>query len=50
MIKNKLGGGAGAGRDFYSAYTSTALFIPERNQDRNSYKAGTWRQELTQRA
>jgi hypothetical protein len=33
----------------YSAYTSTFLFITKGSQDRNSYKAGTWRQELMQR-
>jgi hypothetical protein len=33
----------------YSAYTSTLLFITKGSQDRNSHKAGTWRQELMQR-
>ena len=33
----------------YSAYTSTALFITEGSQDRNSSRVGTWRQELMQR-
>jgi hypothetical protein len=33
----------------YSAYTSTMLFITKGSQDRNSYRAGTWRQELMQR-
>jgi hypothetical protein len=33
----------------YSAYSSTLLFIPKGNQDRNSYRAGTWRQELMKR-
>jgi hypothetical protein len=27
------------------AYTSTSLFIIKRSQDRNSHRAGTWRQE-----
>jgi hypothetical protein len=31
------------------AYTSTALFIIEGSQDRNSNRTGTWRQELMQR-
>jgi hypothetical protein len=31
------------------AYTSTLLFITEGSQDRNSERAGTWRQELMQR-
>jgi hypothetical protein len=30
----------------YLAYTSTSLFMMEGSQDRNSNKAGTWRQEL----
>jgi hypothetical protein len=33
----------------YSAYTSILLFITKGNQDRNSHRAGTWRQELMQR-
>ena len=33
----------------YSAYTSTLLFIIKGSQDRNSHRAGTWRQELMQR-
>jgi len=33
----------------YSAYTSTLLFITKGSQDRNSHRAGTWRQELIQR-
>ena len=33
----------------YLAYASTSLFITEGNQDRNSNRAGTWRQELKQR-
>jgi hypothetical protein len=33
----------------YSAYTSTLLFITKGNQDRNSHRGGTWRQELMQR-
>jgi hypothetical protein len=32
----------------YSAYTSTLLFITKGSQDRNSHRAGTWRQELMQ--
>ena len=28
----------------YSAYTSTLLFITKESQDRNSHRAGTWRQ------
>ena len=30
-----------------SAYISTLLFITKGSQDRNSLRAGTWRQELT---
>jgi hypothetical protein len=33
----------------YLAYISILLFITEGNQDRNSNRAGTWRQELMQR-
>ena len=33
----------------YSAYISTLLFITKGSQDRNSHRAGTWRQELIQR-
>jgi hypothetical protein len=33
----------------YLSYTSTSLFIIKGSQDRNSNKAGTWRQELMQR-
>jgi hypothetical protein len=33
----------------YSAYTSTLLFSTKGSQDRNSHRAGTWRQELMQR-
>ena len=33
----------------YSAYISTLLFITKGSQDRNSSRAGTWRQELMQR-
>jgi hypothetical protein len=33
----------------YSAYISIKLFITEGSQDRNSNRAGTWRQELMQR-
>jgi hypothetical protein len=31
------------------AYTSTSLFFTEASQDRNSNRAGNWRQELMQR-
>jgi hypothetical protein len=34
---------------FYLAYNSTFLFIIRGNQDRNSLRAGTWRQELMQK-
>ena len=34
----------------YVAYTSALLFITEGSQDRNSNRAGTWRQELMQRS
>jgi hypothetical protein len=37
----------GEERDF-SAYTSILLFITKGSQDRNSHRAGTWRQELMQ--
>jgi hypothetical protein len=30
----------------YSAYTSTLLFITKGSQDRNSHRAGTWREEM----
>ena len=30
----------------YSSYTSILLFINKGSQDRNSIRAGTWRQEL----
>ena len=33
----------------YLAYTSTLLFITEESQDRNSNRAGSWREELMQR-
>jgi hypothetical protein len=33
----------------YLPYTSTLLFITEGSQDRNSNRAGTWRQELMER-
>jgi hypothetical protein len=33
----------------YSAYTSTWLFITKGSQDRNSNRAGTWRQALMHR-
>jgi hypothetical protein len=33
----------------YSFYTSTLLFITKGTQDRNSHRAGTWRQELMQK-
>ena len=32
----------------YLAYTCTSLFIIRGSQDRNSNRAGTWRQELMQ--
>jgi hypothetical protein len=34
----------------YSAYSSTLLFITKGSQDRNSHRAGTWKQELMQRS
>jgi hypothetical protein len=34
----------------YLAYTSMLLFIIEGSQDRNSNRAGSWRQELMQRS
>jgi hypothetical protein len=33
----------------YLAYTSISVFILEGSQDRNSNRAGAWRQELVQR-
>jgi hypothetical protein len=33
----------------YLAYTSTSLFVIEGIKDRNSNKAGTWRQDLMQK-
>ena len=33
----------------FSAYTSTLRLITKESQDRNSHRAGTWRQELMQR-
>jgi hypothetical protein len=33
----------------YSTFASTSLFFIGESQDRNSNKAGTWRQELMQR-
>jgi hypothetical protein len=33
----------------YSAYTSTLLLITKGSWDRNSHRAGTWKQELMQR-
>lgn len=33
----------------YSTYTSTLMFITKGSQDRNSHRAGIWRQELMQR-
>jgi hypothetical protein len=33
----------------YLTYTSTSLFITKGNQDRNSSRDRTWRQELMQR-
>jgi hypothetical protein len=44
MTKNQSGE-----ERIYSAYTSTLLFITKVSQDRNSYRAGSWRQELLQR-
>jgi hypothetical protein len=33
----------------YSAYIATLIFLTKGNQDRDSQKTGTWRQELMQR-
>jgi hypothetical protein len=44
MAKKQVGEGR-----VYSAYTSILLFITKGSQDRNSHRAGTWRQELMQR-
>ena len=33
----------------YLAYISTLLFIPKGSQDRSSYRARVWRQELVER-
>jgi hypothetical protein len=44
MTKKKVGK-----ERVYSAYTSTLLFITKESQDRNSYRVGTWTQELMQR-
>jgi hypothetical protein len=33
----------------YSPYTFTSLFIIKESQDRNSNRAGNWKQELMQR-
>ena len=63
MIKNNTGGilvgvytastkqhnQSNLGRKGLLAYTSTVLFIIEGSQDRNSDRAGSWRQELMQR-
>jgi hypothetical protein len=62
MIKNNTGGilvgvytastkqhnQSNLGRKGLLAYTSTVLFIIEGSQDRNSDRAGSWRQELMQ--
>jgi hypothetical protein len=45
MIKEQVGEGR-----VYLAYTSASLFITEGNHGRNSDRAGTWRQELMQKA
>jgi hypothetical protein len=37
------------GGNFYLAYTSTSLLIIKGSQERNSNRAGMWRQELMQR-
>ena len=47
MPKTEIGILGGGG--IYSVYTSTALFITEGSQGRNSSRVGTWRQELMQR-
>jgi hypothetical protein len=39
----------GEERVYIMAYTSTPLFSIGGSQDRNSSRAGTWRQELVQR-
>jgi hypothetical protein len=44
MIKKQVGR-----ERVYLAYTSTLLFITKGSQDRNSSRAGNWRQELMQR-
>jgi hypothetical protein len=44
MTKSKQGGRVNL------AYTSTLIVIARGSQDRNSNKAGTWRQELMQNA
>jgi len=44
MTKKKVGK-----ERVYSAYTSTLLLITKGSQERNSHRAGTWRQELMQR-
>ena len=44
MTKKQVGKGR-----VYSAYTSKVQFITTGSQDRNSHRAGTWRQELMQR-
>jgi hypothetical protein len=44
MIKKQVGE-----ERVYSAYTPALLFITKGLQNRNSHRAGTWRQELMQR-
>jgi hypothetical protein len=44
MIKKQVGE-----ERVYSAYTSILLFITKGNQDWNSHRVRTWRQELMQR-
>jgi hypothetical protein len=34
--------------EIYLAYASTSLFITEGKQNRNTSRAGTWREELMQ--
>jgi hypothetical protein len=43
MAKKKVGE-----ERVYSVYTSTLLFITKGSQDRNSHRAGTWRQEFAE--
>jgi hypothetical protein len=44
MIKKQVGE-----ERVYSAYTSTSLCITKGSQNRDSHRAGTWRQELMQK-